>query len=264
MDIQRSDGGSQPWANGRLLSAAQRERKRHRDRVNKSSRRKRDQHTVEGIQAQLEVLAATLQTLQQRLPDSVSKPDDRRDGGLSHETDMVTPWAVDEAEWDPQVLEEASPIHAIVAEEDGAHVLPLPSEDLPVDRWSIAPSTGESAAPVSVQDLFNQLLRQGCVCDRLFICTNEALNQNALIRGIMHGWHTVLTSPSACPLWEVIGRLDRLIFAYSSLITRFCTLRMIHYMLLVGAAYGPATAMLTDVVHDWGRCGHRSATLVSP
>ena len=155
MVTQRIGDGSKPWANGRLLSAAERERKRQRDRANKSSRRKRDHHTIKSIQDQLQALAGTLQTLQQRLPDSVSKAGDERNIGRTPGTNLVAPWAVGEAEWDPQVLEEASPIDGIVGVEDGAQVLPLPSEDLQTNLPSIAPGTGESTASVSIQDLSN-------------------------------------------------------------------------------------------------------------
>ncbi|ETN45758.1 uncharacterized protein HMPREF1541_09591 [Cyphellophora europaea CBS 101466] len=230
-----------PWANGRILSAEQRERKRRVDRLNKSRRREQEQTAVRDVKSQLATLTANLHSLQRALPDNANCLPRRFDTDLASTSDTTLPSNTSGPELssayfsfnvssEPPVRSFSSDV--VELEDEVPHVLPLPTEATVGDRCLLVSGARSFGTTVSIQDLFNQLLRQGCVSDRRLICTDEALNQNALIRGIVHGWHTVLESPFACPLWEVTSRLDKHIFGYSSLITRFCTLRMTHYMLL--------------------------------
>jgi hypothetical protein len=68
------------------------------------------------------------------------------------------------------------------------------------------------------------------------ICTDMILNQDALIRGILFDWKYVSNPNSVyCPIWAILQYLDTRLFRLSGTITRLCTLRMIHHLLLVGS-----------------------------
>ncbi|KEF58093.1 uncharacterized protein A1O9_06016 [Exophiala aquamarina CBS 119918] len=83
------------------------------------------------------------------------------------------------------------------------------------------------------QSIFNNVLTTAHFLSRTSVCTDPSLNQDALIRGILFGWDNIITtSPFFCPLWEILRHLDKRIFQLSGTITRLCTLRMIHSLLL--------------------------------
>lgn len=91
-------------------------------------------------------------------------------------------------------------------------------------------SQGQST---SVLEFFNEVLGKAHRVNRSQVCTDDRLNQDALIRGIVDGWNAVERYPYFCPLWGVLRQIDRRVFRLSSTMTRLCMLRMIHFMLLV-------------------------------
>ncbi len=97
-----------------------------------------------------------------------------------------------------------------------------------------APSRSDPTNASDCQSIFNNLLTTARAFSNTSVCTDSSLNQDALIRGVLFGWDVVTTmSPFCCPLWEILRHLDKRIFQLSGTITRLCTLRMIHSLLLV-------------------------------
>lgn len=198
---------------------------------------------VESLQAQVDTLSSEFLNLSSRLlsassttPLGETSQASTGDGDLS------------------AIAIPANPVDCAITPSEDPYLAPLPQDGLCTDGDSHAqlalpnktrnePSAGlkddKTFDPEGhlnqnvIQALFNELLLEACSSSRGSICSDEVLNQDALIRGIVHGWDTVTSLAQYCPLLEVISRLDRFIFSYSRVITRFCTLRMIHYMLMV-------------------------------
>lgn len=87
------------------------------------------------------------------------------------------------------------------------------------------------------QSIFNNAVTTARRLSGTTVCADPSLNQDALIRGVLFGWDLITTaSPNqwCCPLWQILHLLDKRIFHLSGTITRLCTLRMIHSLLLVG------------------------------
>lgn len=92
--------------------------------------------------------------------------------------------------------------------------------------------SGQSQS-TSVVEFLNDVLWKAHSLDRSQICTDDQLNQDALIRGIVAGWDAVECFPYFCPLWDTLRQIDKRLFRLSGAMTRLCMLRMIHFMLLV-------------------------------
>lgn len=97
-----------------------------------------------------------------------------------------------------------------------------------------APGHVDATIGGDCQSIFNTAVATARVLSNTTVCTDPSLNQDALIRGILFGWDVATTTcPFRCPLWGVLQLLDKRIFQFSGTITRLCTLRMIHSLLLV-------------------------------
>ncbi|KAL2802331.1 hypothetical protein BJX63DRAFT_415301 [Aspergillus granulosus] len=66
----------------------------------------------------------------------------------------------------------------------------------------------------------------------LDICSSEELNQDAVIRGVLEGWHTVESRTYSCPLWKIISQIDERIFIHGGILTRLTMLSTILKMLV--------------------------------
>lgn len=53
---------SKPWSSGRLLTPAQRERKRYKDRASKRAKQEKDKESLRGLQNQVAALHEFLQS----------------------------------------------------------------------------------------------------------------------------------------------------------------------------------------------------------
>lgn len=244
-------GAAKTWASGRTLSEAQRERKRQKDRASKSKRRKDDQRLVDSLKAKVEELTAQVIALEQQQQQQSDQPPA---AGPSAATTTADPFA--NVAYHPSVSVPTAqtayhPEHATQRVTTGFvqelpdnvdsagsadHTAPAPVLPLPHET-AVATQTRagilQPGEPPLVQDLFNHLLGMALVADRSMICVDEALSQDAIIRGILNGWDTVLAALYVCPLWEILSRFDMLIFAFTSVLTRFSTLKTIRHFLLV-------------------------------
>lgn len=254
------------WASGRTLSEAQRERKRQKDRVSKSKRRRDDQRLVENLKAKVDELTAKVAALEEKQTDqpaaAVAVAAAAATGtAATADTFPATayPSTFSGAASQPvYYLEQTGPSATTgfveeLSDQAGAtgstdhtaptRVLPLPHETAIATQTQAG--TLQPDEPALVQDLFNHLLCMALVIDRSAICVDEALSADAIIRGILQGWDTVLSAPYVCPLWDILSRFDILIFAYTSVLTRFSTLKVLrHFMLVSWSDSKPVRARL--------------------
>lgn len=85
----------------------------------------------------------------------------------------------------------------------------------------------------TILQLSNDILLQVRQVGTVDICTNERLNHDAIIRGVLGGWHTLRGMTYSCPLWKPLSQIDECIFMHSGVLTRLSMLTMIHTMLVV-------------------------------
>ncbi|OJJ88301.1 DUF3425 domain-containing protein, partial [Aspergillus glaucus CBS 516.65] len=84
----------------------------------------------------------------------------------------------------------------------------------------------------TILQLTNDILLQVRQVGTVDICTNERLNHDAIIRGVLGGWHTLRGMTYSCPLWKPLSQIDECIFMHSGVLTRLSMLTMIHTMLV--------------------------------
>jgi hypothetical protein len=110
------------------------------------------------------------------------------------------------------------------------------AQEMVADLSAIPGSAVETTAArksTSTTQLCNLELSKVCHLNRNQVCRDEQANQDFLIRAVIQGWETVERRGSFCPLWELLHRIDDLIFCTSSNITRLVMLNTVHRMLLV-------------------------------
>jgi hypothetical protein len=240
-----SPKSSRPWASGRVLTMAQRERKRRVDRLKQKQRRHRNSLLVNDLKAQVDDLSVKLTSLEPGIPATTSTLEARHTSEFPPaEASLTTSPHYAISQPDLTLVDGSGPepscLHSLAQPDVVSEVSPYATGQLSypiLDQrlQQYQPDCDQSNAKpyCTIQNNLNHLVHQACVTERQYICTDELLNQDALIRGIIHGWHTVSSLACYCPLLVVIRQFDECIFSHNSIITRFCTLRMIHYMLLV-------------------------------
>lgn len=99
---------------------------------------------------------------------------------------------------------------------------------------SIAVQTIGACESISTTQLCNMELSKASHLTSNQVCRDELVNQDFIIRAVLQGWETIGPRGCSCPLWEMLHRIDDLIFCTSSSITRLVMLYTVHRMLLVG------------------------------
>lgn len=235
------------WSSGRVLSAAQRDRKRAIDRINKSKQRTQQSETIDKLKVQIELLSTKVLSLeQQQASTDVPQTLNGNGAAATPPCAKISPTHLTFASGMPRAFGQGLDLQysSVPLLELGNHTATLMNchsrGDQGLIQVAALPSergtTGNSVTgvrPVVIQDLFSELVRRGCASERRSVCSDQRLNDDALIRGVTLGWHTV---DLLCPLWEVTSLLDQHIFGNSSIITRFCTLRTTLFVLLVRIA----------------------------
>lgn len=273
---------SRGWASGRVLTAAQRERKRTKDRQTSSKRRNRLKNELQTFRNQIEDLTAQVEALKNDRNGELNKkansclPETDRDPNLNHFAEFDNDNEVSVTEDLPSATLEDSPEandaeifenesqrstfytfsspspitnkiygscdESLAAEDelsidlDGMN-LPLTDTQLTGSlRWTPDCASGgvsDELEPMTAQDVFNCALLKVRQLSCSMVCRNNRLNQDALLRGVLHGWDEVRARHAFfCPLWAVLRYLDKRMFCLSSMMTRFCTLYMIHQIML--------------------------------
>lgn len=84
-----------------------------------------------------------------------------------------------------------------------------------------------------ILEFTDELLGQCSGLSMVDICSDDKLNQDAMIRGVLEGWHFIDDRAYSCPLWKIISRIDERIFIQSGVLTRLTMLSTILKMLVV-------------------------------
>jgi hypothetical protein len=183
------------WSDGRVLTSAQRERKRAMDRMRASHSRRQTARHVTALETEIR----RLQT-----HEGSASLDDVGD----HVADQPL------AATDNLGAERSG---------DASHAIEQSNQCNIPDRTSLT----------DCREILNSVLHSACTLDPSQVCADDETNEDAIIRGITQGWKNVrIRHPFFCPLWKIIRLLDSRMFRLSGTITRFCTLYMIHRMLL--------------------------------
>lgn len=98
---------------------------------------------------------------------------------------------------------------------------------------STAVHTVGACESISTTQLCNMELSKAGHLTSNQVCRDELVNQDFIIRAVLQGWDTIERRGYICPLWEMLHRIDDLIFCTSSNITRLAMLHTVHRMLLV-------------------------------
>jgi hypothetical protein len=98
---------------------------------------------------------------------------------------------------------------------------------------SVAFQTTDQCESISTTQHCNMELSKVSHLTSNQVCRDELVNQDFIIRAVLQGWETVECRGRFCPLWEMLHRIDDLIFCTSSNITRLVMLYTVHRMLLV-------------------------------
>lgn len=69
------------------------------------------------------------------------------------------------------------------------------------------------------------------------VSLNDEINQDALIRGVVEGWHVMNHKMPCCPIWDILRQIDSSIKIRGGIVTRLAMLRGIHLLLLVSCYF---------------------------
>jgi hypothetical protein len=101
--------------------------------------------------------------------------------------------------------------------------------------WSNIGSSLQEGGSRLILEFTDEILSKTLGFNTLNICSSEELNQDAVIRGVLEGWHSVESRTYTCPLWKIIGQIDERIFIHGGILTRLTMLSTILKMLVVWA-----------------------------
>jgi len=257
-----SSGGQ--WASGRKLTKSQRERKRANDRKRVSKQREQNAERIAILETKLAEVTAELEALKQSRDiesSSALSTNPQCALPLSDVSGMLNdvPWAGTTLDIPPIASTLAPlPVYSMGASasfqsyiENDITLLPnsthslLSNESPPlqqsnsneislVDPYLEGPKTSDRSQKSDCQRILSGSIQTARSLTAADVCIDTARNDDALIRGIMHGWdHVKARSEFFCPLWAALEELDDRIFAHAGALTRFPCLRMIHSLLLV-------------------------------
>ncbi|KAH7306140.1 hypothetical protein BKA65DRAFT_578295 [Rhexocercosporidium sp. MPI-PUGE-AT-0058] len=241
--------GSKPkaWSTGRVLTEEQRRRKREVNRLSQRRRKNKIAQRVEHLETQLmhllDISPATLP-----MSTATEFPSDGPSEEIAHVSRGPLP--------DPSIYQQdLMPVNP-----QNADTFHLPS---PLSRIQYLPpyyhmkmydnyiasclrmtlpltppvAAAFSKSRTSIQSeiitTFCQHLNKSiATLPNTIICSNDAQNQNMLIRAVLYGWSTIESMPRLCPLWTILQHVDRSLFKETPAIERFVLLRHIHMMML--------------------------------
>lgn len=110
---------------------------------------------------------------------------------------------------------------------------PFENDELEMNKLYPIPSPLHGDSSFAILQLGNEVFGKVSELDARDICINYQLNHDAIIRGVLEGWHTLQSWVYLCPLWSLLKVVDENVFMHAGTLTRFSMLSMIHNMLLV-------------------------------
>lgn len=224
------------WSSGRLLTPAQRDRKRYKDRASKRAKQEKEKESLRELQNQVAALHKLLQsqTGYCGLPllDAERCLTLPRPGAECSPAVMSSDNSVANFHTSPPIL--GSQPSAVTPNTEDHREPPLGTwTDRQPNTWSsIGPSLQESGS-CTILEYTDKVLGKSLGLSVLDICCSDELNQDAVIRGVLEGWHFIEGRTYSCPLWKIISQIDERIFIHSGILTRFTMLSTILRMLVV-------------------------------
>ncbi|KAE8375164.1 hypothetical protein BDV26DRAFT_21368 [Aspergillus bertholletiae] len=225
---------TKPWSTGRVLTSAQREAKRQKDRIAKREKAQRQKDLFDDLESKIRYLQDIIET---------------HIGASGLSLDHLTS---DRSSTGPSLMQSSDPPESFLGVNPAMENLKNPYISLnPASAFPATPSIiSEPAGSLTptltvpfflsevrncrIFELTDELLKEVSQLNKLEICTKEELNQDAVVRGVLEGWHSLQGERSFfCPLWSMLSKIDAQLFCQSGVLTRFSMLRMIHLMLLV-------------------------------
>lgn len=257
-----------PWASGRTLTPAQRERKRALDR--QSHRERRDK-----VQSRIVELEGIINALLEERADKVHATEAGTENHVLHTASQgfnqvpalaltplnpqeFVPRAADIFSFNDNInygsLDYSSTVNdadALNSKNEGASAMPqgvlssnvgqlfyqLPAgERIRTDTAPISVSPVQSVIQldsISTTRLCNMELHKANRLNANRVCVDELTNQEAIVTAVLQGWEAVEGRSYVCPLWSTLHRIDDILFCRSNTMTRLVMLYTIHRMLLV-------------------------------
>ncbi|EXJ53322.1 uncharacterized protein A1O5_13444 [Cladophialophora psammophila CBS 110553] len=222
---------TRPWASGRILTPAQRERKRAANRVSHRTKRSQAEARTASLESQIELLKAEIELLRRRetAPGCPCSRQNNADANFLAFDPIPPSYLPTLDPW---------PSLNIAGDDSGG----LQSQNAHDSYGATGSSEPPQSLATSCQEIFNHIVSQARRLSKFQVSTDDALNQDVLVRALVNGWSDVSMRYGGtsvfCPLWNLVRYLDRRVFCMSGFLTRLCALRMIHAMLLcfVGAS----------------------------
>ncbi|BCS29528.1 uncharacterized protein APUU_71098A [Aspergillus puulaauensis] len=210
---------TKPWSSGRVLTPSQRERKRYKDRVSKQEKQGKENETLKHLQSQVVALQNALQS-HRILPVPMS-PDESVNSCLLSPPTLDTP-----------LQGQPCTVLASPAAPFNSQKLPASFTDGLSTTWPAIPPSLQASDSYTILEFSDKVLREPSQFSILDICSDAQLNQDAIIRGVLEGWHFMENRAYSCPLWKIISQIDELIFMQSGILTRLAMLSTILKMLM--------------------------------
>ncbi|KAL5358856.1 hypothetical protein BJX96DRAFT_51618 [Aspergillus floccosus] len=202
----------QAWSSGRILSSAQREEKRKKDRQLKRAQRE----NIHKLGERIEKLESCLHTLLDR-----PSLDIRNDPVPS----IRTPFSNSVA---------TLFTHGLSGDDGRAYYISKPAiKTQLVGVCSFNEQLALAASPeTDLPSSLNYILGTVHEVDPLEVCCDKARNHDAIIRGVINGWASVLHGTFVCPIWRILSAIDNSLPVDHGTPTRLCMMRILHWMLL--------------------------------
>ncbi|KAH8695418.1 hypothetical protein BGW36DRAFT_382659 [Talaromyces proteolyticus] len=217
-----------PWASGRVLTPSQRETKRYNDRITKRAKAKKQKDSIKELQDQIAALQNMIQTHQRSCEISreysldtcllplTDLPPCLNNGLSTIESSQPTREPSGPPNSDTEIC---------ITQQQDSWATVIPSSQL-----ALSPSLQVSGS-WNVLEYANGVLDKARELDKMEVCFNRQLNEDAIIRGVLEGWHFLQGRTYSCPLWTVVSQIDEKIFMHSGIVTRLSMLSTIHKML---------------------------------
>ncbi|KAL2862446.1 uncharacterized protein BJX67DRAFT_296599 [Aspergillus lucknowensis] len=205
-----------PWSSGRLLTDAERDRKRRVNRESQLLRRQRIKERLQAFESRLGKVEEHYDQLCRSQPTAQppSQPSSQNSSEFAEEPTLGGTFA-------------------------SAQDAPLAFSALRSIRIIQTPSTASLPSLVSkanqnttLRDYLEEALESVYSVDPRQVCTNDIHNQDALIRGVVLGWNDLQKESFNCPLWRILSWADELLTARTAIATRLALLRGAHLMLM--------------------------------
>ncbi|KAL2068644.1 hypothetical protein VTL71DRAFT_14981 [Oculimacula yallundae] len=247
MSCREPGSKGKAWSTGRVLTEEQRRRKREVNRLSQRRRKSKIAQRVEHLESQLTQLLET-----SAAPSPTSTTTDLTGDGPVEETEAVSQETFSDlssygsellpaSPQTPHNFEPSSPLSRMqylppfyqmkMHENYIASCLRLALPLAPPVAAAFSKSRTSIRTEI-ITTFCQQLNTSIATLPSTIICSNDAQNQNLLIKAVLFGWNVTETLPRLCPLWTILQHVDASLFKETPAIERLVLLRHIHMMML--------------------------------